>query len=85
MVLGPDVAKVNEQLPAPAVSIPLQPGSPLTLETTVYVPVGLPFPVTVKAIDTGIPTVDGLGVSATIVVVEAALTASVDWVAEAAR
>jgi hypothetical protein len=39
---------------------------------------GLPFPVTVNEIDTGTPTVDGLGVSATMVVVEDALTASVD-------
>ena len=80
-VLDPGVLKVNEQLPAPALSGPLQ-VSPV-LAFTVTVPVGEPLPVTLKPTATACPTLEGLGVLEAITVVLPSFTAVVDWLAVA--
>ena len=53
------MAKVIEQLPAPLESEPTQ-LSPV-LAFTVTLPVGTPFPETLKLTKTGAPIADGLG------------------------
>src|SRR5512133_2916483 len=79
IVLVPGVKKVSEQLPAPAVSVPVQ-LSPV-VAVTVTLPVGGVVPVTVNGTDTAWPTTEGLAQAVPIAVVLAALVAAVDWLA----
>jgi hypothetical protein len=63
--------KVSEQLPAPALSVPLQLWP--VEAVTVTVPVGTPDPVTLTFIVTAWPTSEGPGVLEVIAVALAAL------------
>jgi hypothetical protein len=65
-VLAPVVLKVIAQLPDPFASEPTQ-LSPV-LAFTVTLPVGTPFPVTLKLTETGAPIADAFGVLEVIVV-----------------
>jgi hypothetical protein len=73
--------KINTQLPAPPLSGPVQLSPELAITFTV--PVGVPFPVTLKFAVTPSSIIEGLGTLETMAGTLAALVAVVDWIAVA--